>query len=196
MPELADTTKPLCDLLHSKNQWVWDQPQQSAFHITKTILSSTPVLCLDDLSFPTKVSANASSYGLGAAFLQKQTNGQWKLVAYSSQAMTSIEQRYVQIKHEALAVAWVCKRFTNLGMEKTTALSNLTPQTLATRLRLVIAGSPSNGVWKFSLHRSLLSQHASFYNVPVNSPQTCKEVSLVLGGLEKIFVRVMKWGSY
>ena len=58
------------------------------------------------------------NYGLGAALLQKQTNGQWKPVAYSLRAMTSTEQRYAQIECEALAVTWACKQFTNylLGM--------------------------------------------------------------------------------
>ena len=39
-------------------------------------------------------------------------------MAYSSRAMTGTEQRYTQIEHEALAVTWACKRFTNhlLGM--------------------------------------------------------------------------------
>jgi len=54
------------------------------FCATKAILSSTPALCLSDLSLPTKVSADTSSYGLGAALLQKQSNGQWKPVAYIS----------------------------------------------------------------------------------------------------------------
>ena len=77
---------------------------RSAFQSTKTILSSTPVLCLHDLLLPTVVSADASSYGLGAALLQKQTDGQWEPVAYSSQAMSSTKQKYVQIEREALAI--------------------------------------------------------------------------------------------
>jgi len=61
LPELTEATKPLCDLLRSKNQWVWDQPQQTAFQKTKSIISASPVLTLYDMSLPTKVSADASS---------------------------------------------------------------------------------------------------------------------------------------
>jgi len=70
------------------------------------------------MSLPTKVFADASSYGLGPALLQKQTNGGWKPVAYSSRAMTNTEQRYAQIEHDALIVTWACERFNHylLGM--------------------------------------------------------------------------------
>ena len=47
VPNLADTTKPLRDLLSTKNQWAWGQSQEDAFNKAKTILSSAPVLaCL------------------------------------------------------------------------------------------------------------------------------------------------------
>ena len=45
-PHLSETTKPLRDLLSTKNSWVWSEPQQKAFQQIKQQLSSTPVLAL------------------------------------------------------------------------------------------------------------------------------------------------------
>lgn len=83
-PDLVETTKPLRDLLSKKNQWIWDQAQRKAFQNVKSKLCSTPVLCLYNQLRPTKVSADASAYGIGAVLMQKQENGEWKPVAYSS----------------------------------------------------------------------------------------------------------------
>ena len=47
-PLLTDTTKPIRDLLCSRNQWLWGETQQKAFVETKKLLSSTPILSLYD----------------------------------------------------------------------------------------------------------------------------------------------------
>ena len=43
VPNLAEITKPLRDLLVKDNQWVWGEPQQQAFTQIKDILTTTPV---------------------------------------------------------------------------------------------------------------------------------------------------------
>ena len=67
---------------------------------------------------PTKISADASSYGLGAVLLQ-QTTSQWKPIAYASRSMSDTEYRYAQI--EALKSTWACEKFATyvLGMKFT-----------------------------------------------------------------------------
>ena len=59
---------------------------------------------------PTKLSADASSHGLGAEEQQK-TGGEWKPVAYASRSMSDTEKRYAQIEKEALATVWACDKF-------------------------------------------------------------------------------------
>ena len=95
------------------NQWVWTEPQQRAFNQVKQMLSTSPILALFDPQLDTVVSADASSFGLGAVLLQRQPEGQMKPVAYISRSMTPTEQRYAQIEKEALALTWACERFSD-----------------------------------------------------------------------------------
>ena len=110
-PNLANVTKPLRDLLAKDSQWCWDEPQRHAFREVRQEISKSPVLALFDPRRPTTVSADASSFGLGAVLLQQQDDGEKRPVAYASRSMTRTEQRYAQIEKEALAITWACDRF-------------------------------------------------------------------------------------
>ena len=64
-PRLAELSQPLRELLSTKRQWAWDQSQERAFVQMKE-LSKPTVLALYNSKAEAKVSADASSYGLGA----------------------------------------------------------------------------------------------------------------------------------
>ena len=132
--------------------WSWGPPQEEAFTKIKEELIQPTVLMTCDPSAPTKISADASSYGLGAVLLQ-QRNGEWHPVVYASRAMTEEEQHYAQIEKEALATVWACEKFSLYILGKRISietdhkplipllghkrLDNLPPRVLRFRLRLM-----------------------------------------------------------
>lgn len=167
IPQLAERDKPLRELLSKKNCWVWDVEQVRAFQDLKDALTSPPVLAIYDPNREVKVSADASSYGLGGVLLQKWGDA-WKPVAYVSRSLTQTEQRYAQVEKEALGLTWACERFRNfligkhflletdhkplLSLLGSQALDALPPRIQRFRMRLMrysynIAHVPGKCLW-------------------------------------------------
>uniref|UniRef100_A0A671M6W2 Reverse transcriptase/retrotransposon-derived protein RNase H-like domain-containing protein n=1 Tax=Sinocyclocheilus anshuiensis TaxID=1608454 RepID=A0A671M6W2_9TELE len=99
IPCLAEKDGPLREFLSKRFHWGWGKAQQEAFSELKWELSSTPVLALYNPNKELKLSADASSYGLGAVLLQKEEE-LWKPVAYASRSLMPTEQRYAQVEKE------------------------------------------------------------------------------------------------
>ena len=150
-PNLAHLTQPLRALLSKNTAWLWGPDQNRAFSLVKSELAKPTTLTLYDPEAPTTVSADASSYGLGAVLLQ-EVEIEWKPVAYASRSMTDTERRYTQIEKEALAIPWACEKFSDYILGKvvsletdykplvpllgTKQLDSLPPRVLRFRLRL------------------------------------------------------------
>ena len=113
----SQITQPLRELLSKSNNWTWGPSQSKAFDLVKEELAKPTTLALYDPAALTRISADASAYGLGAVLLQK-IDGRWKPVAFASRSMTETERRYAQIKKEALAATWACEKFSDFVLGK------------------------------------------------------------------------------
>jgi hypothetical protein len=111
IPQKSHLLEPLTALLRKDVEFVWESPQQKALDEAKHILTKAPNLSFFDLDKQIIVSADASSFGLGAALFQVNSEGVREVVAFASRTLTKTESRYAQIEKEALGLTWACEKF-------------------------------------------------------------------------------------
>ena len=114
-PVIAERSQPLQELLVKNCTWTWGPSQAKAFQDIKEALTKPQVLALYNPEAGTKISADASAYGLGAVLLQKTQDQTWKGVAYTSRSLTETEMRYTQIAKEVLATTYATFHTTHFG---------------------------------------------------------------------------------
>ena len=82
-----------------------------AFKTLKQRLTSADVMSYYNQNAETNIIVDGSPFGLGAILNQKQSDGNFKPVAYASRTLSPVERRYSQTEREALSVYWAIKRF-------------------------------------------------------------------------------------
>ena len=111
LPSLSHVLQPLNLLLKKNQKWVWKSAQQNAFTKAKQLLCKPCTLAHYHVKNPIKVYCDALPKGLGACLAHLMTDGSEEPVAYASRSLQSSEQKYAQIKHEALGIIFAVRRF-------------------------------------------------------------------------------------
>ena len=88
-----------------------DQLQKNAFNYLKNTAMKNTTLAHFSQHHETFLIVDAGAEGVGAILAQQQPDQSLHPVNFASKTLTKTEQSYSQIKKEALAVLWGCKRF-------------------------------------------------------------------------------------
>lgn len=115
IPNYAELTSSLRDLLKDDICFIWTEAQDRALAALKRAVTSAPVLAFFDANKDLTISVDASSVGLGAAMFQEG-----RPVAFAAKALTETQQRYSQVEKELLAVCFGLMKFKQflLGRDK------------------------------------------------------------------------------
>ena len=75
------------------------------------MLSQDKVLILYDPELPLVLATGSSSYNLGAVLSHRTLRGEERTIAYATRSLSGIEEKYLQIEKESLALVWGVKKF-------------------------------------------------------------------------------------
>ncbi|KAJ3650090.1 hypothetical protein Zmor_021798 [Zophobas morio] len=106
IPNVAELSTPLRELLKKDIIFHWGHEQQKVFDKLKNILTTEPLLKFYDPNKSLVLSVDASRDGLGAALLQEGAP-----IAYASRSLNICQRCYAQIEKEMLAIVYGAKKF-------------------------------------------------------------------------------------
>ena len=108
----ADIASPLTNLTKKNQKFVWTEKCQNAFERLKEALVSAPVLAYPTREGKFVLDTDASATAIGAVLSQIQ-DGEEKVIAYASCALSSSRQNYCTTYRELYAVVRFVKYFSH-----------------------------------------------------------------------------------
>jgi hypothetical protein len=109
--DFGSISAPLYDLLKSKADFAMDASQRAAFEQLKACMSQVGVMKIFEFGKELVVRTDASAQGVGAVLLQKDDEGNLRVIEYASKKANKMTARYSAEKMEAFAVIWAVRRW-------------------------------------------------------------------------------------
>lgn len=105
IPNLAEITSPLRELLKINVQWTWGKVHSKCVEDIKNKLINAPTLVTFDIN-KVYIQTDSSKSGVGCCIFQDN-----KPIAYASRSLNEHECHWAQIKKEMCAILYACERF-------------------------------------------------------------------------------------
>lgn len=109
VPHCASISRPLYQLLHGRNKWVWRDNEQRAYEALREAITENASLQLPGLNKPFVLQTDASDHGLGAVLLQK-FDSVLRPDAFASHTLLPAERTFSVTKKECLAIVFALKK--------------------------------------------------------------------------------------
>jgi hypothetical protein len=111
IPHFTTLARPLYNLLKKDVPWEWTEECEQSFKQLRNALTTQPVLHVADPNRDYILRTDASDHGLGAFLMQKDDNGDTRLIACASRSLTPAEKKWSVTEREALAIPWALTHF-------------------------------------------------------------------------------------
>ena len=106
----AEIARPLHKLTELGVTFKWTEKCEEAFVMLKLALTSAPILAYPNVSLPFILDTDACDSGVGGVLSQVQ-DGNERVIAFASRAMSKSERRYCVTRKELLAIVHFVKYF-------------------------------------------------------------------------------------
>ena len=115
IPDYAEIAKPLTDLTSKRyaSRIQWGEPQQAAYDQLKLRIkqaTENPLYTVDYYK-PFHLFTDASNFSVSVAVTQRNDEGKYFPVAFSSQKLTETQRKWSVIEREAYAVLHALKKY-------------------------------------------------------------------------------------
>lgn len=111
VPNFADLTSPLTDLLKKNRKWIWTEETNSAFEKIKDLFKTDLRLARPDPQLMLQFQTSLSDNGMGAFLFQTYPDGQNQVISYASVKFRDVEKRYPLMEKEGLCLVWATRHF-------------------------------------------------------------------------------------